>query len=91
MAFAAQFGGGRCGKCKQPIEVGQMVKFGKMDALEHDDCDDVRTTTEVEYTLPTTDEVAVVDEEEVVLVPSKFGICRNCNLELPATRICGYC
>lgn len=94
MAFPAQFSGKCANGCKVPIEPGQMVKFNRLDAIVHDDCNDIQTVaTEVEtYALPTTHTTVIAeDDEEVIIAPVRYGICPSCHMEMPATRVCGYC
>jgi hypothetical protein len=85
MSFEAKFNGVCGNKCGSPIEVGQLITFDGNDKVKHIDCVE-RPVGTMETDFPTEDQ-----RYEVDITPSKYGICERCRIELPATRVCGYC
>jgi hypothetical protein len=86
MSFEAKFNGICANKCGSPIEPGQLITFNDKDKVQHIDC--------AERPMGTVERMMITDDprySEPEIIPGKYGTCDNCHIELPATRVCGYC
>lgn len=88
-----------CPKCQLGIGAGELAQWADADhkVLEHTDCDNtdgqgeevIRWENVTEETLERT---GLLEQEIARTAPlGKQGKCPKCNIELPKTRICGYC
>lgn len=101
MGFKAKYDStDMCPKCKEGIGSGDLVQYADADRkiLEHVDCDvsDERLEPQVlrweNVTEESLDRAELLDQEMARVAPlAKEGKCPRCNIELPKTKVCGYC
>jgi hypothetical protein len=98
VAFKARYDGtAPCPKCKEEVSSGDYVQYADSErqVLEHVECTDVEGDRVIRWenvTEESLDRASLLELEEQRVAPlAPQGKCPRCHIELPKTRICGYC
>lgn len=103
MAFKTRFDNGAiCPKCKVPIGTAEWVEWADSEqkVLQHKECDFDNAGTDPgdkyirweNLTEESLERAGLLEQELARVAPlAREGKCPKCHIELPKTKICGYC